>query len=475
MPAPEGGAGGCFGKENAMKTQMKRLRGRRGFTLVECIIAIAVFAAMTMLVFMILTHARNSAVTANEAEEDLTGMISNVVGDDSYKKFYKDSSESLVLQVDNDSSQIFSVSYNKVNGFKNYMVCTNTACPYFLTHDNTPYRANNTEFMFKTNVTPIVPVKPEEFKQDGSCEYRCPECGIRPNLTLRCDDCGKEGAVYNNLADPFEYINGSNGTIGTIGSYVCNECNGTTVMSWDSSKKEYISDQAEKAAVDSDASFQISGLYANAIKYGQVYTPDDPKACFKTVETGGAAKGGAVISGSLTYESNSNHSTPGLYTLEISSIIWPEELKDVDRQLEILFPPYYNFTDVKFDPPSIESNATIPDYSKNVDDVKAADGRTVVIKFPHTTGKISTGFKMYFRLENYKSGFAFEYDYNKSGKQLTNLISEVDGKEIKDNPETEKTQGLFAWFGLTIESDWSKRTQDYLNKASKNISVTTQE
>ncbi len=435
-----------------MKTQMKRLKGRGGFTLVECIIAIAVFAAMTMLVFMILTHARNSAVTANDAEEDLTGMISNVVGDDSYKKFYKDSSESLVLQVDNDSSQVFSVSYNKVNGFKNYMVCTNTSCTYLDTHP-TPYRANNTNFMYKTDGTPIV--KAEEFKQDGTCEYRCPECGTTLTPQLRCDDCGTVGSSNN--TGLFEYRNGN---------YLCRTCNGSTVMSWDSSKNEYISEQAEKAAVESNASLQISGLYANAIKYGRVYTPDDPTSLFKTAETNGAAKSGGGISATLSYKSNSNHSTPGLYTLSVNNITWPTELSGSNRELRILFPPYYNLSDVKFSDPSIEPNATIPDYSKDEKVVNAADGRTVVLRNPPSS------FKMYFRLENYESGFAFEYDYNNSGSQLTEYTKD-DGTKVVDDGK--KTQGLFAWFGLTIQpSDWNNRTQDYLNNVTGvSINVTT--
>ena len=43
-----------------MKNLFRRLNGRKGFTLVECLIAIAVFAALTMVVFAILTNARNS-------------------------------------------------------------------------------------------------------------------------------------------------------------------------------------------------------------------------------------------------------------------------------------------------------------------------------------------------------------------------------------------------------------------------------
>ena len=61
-----------------MKNFLKRLNGRKGFTLVECIIAVAVFAAMTLIVFMILMNARAEAQKAIKTEEDFRKEMRNI-------------------------------------------------------------------------------------------------------------------------------------------------------------------------------------------------------------------------------------------------------------------------------------------------------------------------------------------------------------------------------------------------------------
>ncbi len=427
-----------------MKAQRKRLLRRGGFTLVECIIAVAVFAALTMVVFMILTHAMNSAKAANESEEDLTGMIENIVGDDSYKKFYSADSQSLVLDISDPyaagstptySSDIFSVSYNTVSGYKNYMRCSNCG-----------HQANNTDFMFDSAGNPIRKAEDFTATKNPGCKYVCPECGTDVTPQLRCDDCLSTGA-YNNTT-LFQYLP-------ETGSYLCRSCQGTTVMSWDSAANKYVSELAEAKAVEGDANFKISGMYANAIKYGSVSTPDNNMLFMLKDSSGNSypydASGSSSVTGTLSYKGTSNHSAPGTYTLVVNIGSWPDGLSmGGSNQVEIHFPAYYDVTNIKVNTTkSPDSGIVVPTS------VTAADSDERVVTVTNLNG---SGFAIDFRLTNYESGFAFEYDYNKSGAKLEDATD-----------DNNNLQGLFAWFGCTSANP--TRTEDYITAGNGSFSV----
>ena len=74
-----------------MKKMMKALHGKKGFTLIECVIAIAVFAALTGMVLMIMSQTIQLSKKATDAETDLNKLVENVVQDSTNNTFGADS------------------------------------------------------------------------------------------------------------------------------------------------------------------------------------------------------------------------------------------------------------------------------------------------------------------------------------------------------------------------------------------------
>lgn len=369
-----------------MKKQMLLFR-RKGFTLIECLIAIAVFGAMVMIVFMILTHARTQTVEANKSEEDLSNLIGNVMGDETYKRYNKDHHETngedvLSLVVDGSATN-FTISYNVVDGNKNFVKCPNSACGHY---------ANNTDFMLEPDAGgTFKAVSKADF--DQSKGYVCPKCETVFYDTLLCEDC--EATADHNDTTMFTYLP-------TTGGFICNSCGGTAVRHTSYSN----------GTATGDASMSVSGMVPNAIRYGKV----DPISVTKngvTVERkieelfkyNNSATGGGQISFSLRYDAAANSSLPGTYTLSIQS--WgapPADAVSDDGYYEMIveLPPHYavkNFT-------KVNGNAVLSEL-KNGD----STNEKCRIRLRTNSGGES---KFTFQLVNYKSGFSFEYDYNSS-------------------------------------------------------------
>ncbi len=368
-----------------MKKQMLLFR-RKGFTLIECLIAIAVFGAMTMIVFMILTHARTQTVEANKSEEDLSNLIENVMGDETYKRYNKEHHETegkdvLNLVVEGSGTN-FTISYNVVDGNKNFVKCPSATCGYY---------ANNTDFMLKHNGTEYEAVAKPDF--DQTKEYVCPKCETAFYDTLLCEDC--EATAAHNDTTKFTYLP-------TTGGFICNSCGGTAVR-----HTSYSSGTAT-----GDAAMSVSGIVPNAIRYGKV----SPKSVTKngvTIERkvedlfkyNNSATGGGQIKFALKYDAAANSSLPGTYTLSIQS--WgsvPADAVDANGYYEMVIdlPPHY-----------VVKNFNKENGSADLSEIKNGDssedkGR---LRFRTNTGGES---KFTFQLVNYKSGFSFEYDYNDS-------------------------------------------------------------
>ena len=233
-----------------MKKQMLLFR-RKGFTLIECLIAIAVFGAMTMIVFMILTHARTQTVEANKSEEDLSNLIENVMGDETYKRYNKEHHETegkdvLNLVVEGSGTN-FTISYNVVDGNKNFVKCPSATCGHY---------ANNTDFMLKYNGSEYEAVAKADFDQTE--QYICPKCETAFYDTLLCEDC--EATAAHNDTTKFTYLP-------TTAGFICNSCGGTAVR-----HTSYSSGTAT-----GDAAMSVSGIVPNAIRYGKV----NPKSVTK--------------------------------------------------------------------------------------------------------------------------------------------------------------------------------------------------
>lgn len=363
-----------------------RKPNKKGFTLVECIVAVAVFGLMVMIVFMILTNARNAAVYANDTEEDLTQLIDNVVGDETFKKYNDENT--LELNITGSSSPL-KITYNVNDGYKSFVLCTNNlyngvVCNHF---------ANNTEFMGNTN--------PEDFTQTA---YVCPICSGTIVQTLVCDDCGAT-STHTSTSD-FTYLKEN-------GGYACVACGGTSVH-----------DPAVSQYVDANVKLNISGIEANAISFGNVPQPSAPaRKEFVTYTgvnpSGGAESGYGEIQANLVYDGTTNNTEPGKYTLTLmpNSINRPANIDDSQPySVTITFPPHYKFVNpnpipdpVTGDVPAVyELYPTVATAVVTNGNEGSANSSITVLFHTNSTASFE------FYLENVYTGFPFEYYFNNS-------------------------------------------------------------
>lgn len=427
----------------------KRLSRNKGFTLVECIIAVAVFGLMSLVVFMILTNASVRATKASESEENLAQLIENVVGDETYKK-YDASSRNLTLYIDNNSSKELTVTYNVISGYKNFVECPNTtmggaACLH---------HANFTEFM-SDSATSMVPHNDPSTFDVATNFFVCPSCGNQVIFTLSCPDCGTTDS-YNKTSSHsasgylFTYIqNGTNG-------FECSVCGSTAVMAVDAAGN-FIS---EKVSVDG---FNVSGMVPNGIRYGEAidwnYWDDMSTAnhrmdlCkFREVNAADPTLPSAQyntnggIQASLSYLGTANSSYAGEYSLRLYANSLPGALSVSNPFfVEVVFPVGYTIT---YD---------LTKFTKVSRGTKVINGTTYpTLLFKRSAGMTGDVIEensgtFTFKLTSAESGYSFEYDYNR-------LSSESDTK-----------QGLFRWFGfnsVTVPGGNGRTTEGYLISAS---------
>lgn len=426
----------------------KRLSRKKGFTLVECIIAIAVFGLMSLVVFMILTNASVRAARASESEENLAQLIENVVGDETYKK-YDTSSKAMTLLIDNSSSDNLTITYNVISGYKNFVECPNST-------GGTPcgHHANFTEFM-SSSATSMVPINDPLTFDVATNFFVCPSCDHQVTFTLCCPDCGATD-VYNKTSSTsasgylFTYIN-----TGTYG-FECSMCGSTAVMAVDAAGN-FIS---EKVSVDG---FNVSGMVPNGIRYGEtidwtywddtsITNPRQDLCEFRGVNAAdpnlpsGHYPTGGDIQASLSYNGTTNASNAGEYSLRLFASGGPGSLSAMDPSfVELVFPIGYTIT---------YDTSVYTKVSRGTKDI-TINGNLVTyptLRFKRSSSmsgdvieENSGIFK--FKLTSAESGYAFEYDYNR-------LTGEADTK-----------QGLFRWFGFNSVSA-SRTSEGYLISGS---------
>lgn len=341
-----------------MKNFLKRLNGRKGFTLVECIIAVAVFAAMTLIVFMILMNARAEAKKAIKSEEDLTQLIENVVGDESFQK-YEATSPVLSLNITGGTGGTYKISYNKTDGYKNFVECP--TCKHF---------ANNTDFMNN--------VKRENFTQ--TMQFVCPaDDSHKFYQILVCDDCGNTAA--HNSTGKFQYLPNT-------GSFMCLSCSGTAVKG----------DTIEQR-VTSDAKMSVNGMVANAILYGQVDKPSSVNSLASYSKYDGStylSTTDGKVQVNLKYDSGT-----GFYTMSIFPSHLPSDA-DFDNShfaVNVNLPPHYAVVDFN---ELVAAGTCAYNYGADKDD-------PTTVQFIFNS---QSEYRVEFKLLNDVSGFSFEYDYN---------------------------------------------------------------
>lgn len=365
-----------------MKSLFKRLKERKGFTLVECIVAIAVFAAFCLMVMMIIAGAQRESKSAYDTEEELNTLVDNIMDDDINRRYSNTSSSSRTLNMafDGSASGDFAITYDVVDGHKNYLVCD--SCGYF---------APNAEFC-PNGLT-------EQFLQTAM-NYVCPMCSHQPvAVTLECADCSVSGSYKNDSLFSYEK---------TSGNYVCKTCGGASVSS-----------QEIQAELFSNAKLSVSGMSPNAIRYGTVKKPAYNTAVSVTDDTGAVnekSKANIIVK-YVPMTPTSNPTLPGTYSIGISSVTKPDpvtitkddgttEEKKIQTKVAISLPSGYYVEDFK-----VNGNTYNPATHSNVILVQPGydNGKTGSITWTSTDASMAASFS--FKLKNYKTGFSFDYDY----------------------------------------------------------------
>ena len=109
---------------------MKKINfyNKKGFTLVECIVAIAVFAVMTSMVMIIISSAIQTTRQSVTGQSDLNQMVEAVENDQSIKMYDSSTSHNLKMKFGGDTEN-FSITYDTTDGYMSYMTCI--YCDYY--------------------------------------------------------------------------------------------------------------------------------------------------------------------------------------------------------------------------------------------------------------------------------------------------------------------------------------------------------
>ncbi len=367
-----------------MINRIKHLRKRKGFTLVECIVAVAVFAALVMVVFMILANARTETNMASDAEKDLNNLIDNVVGDDTYKIYNASNSDTLSMSfngydkdgkvLSNDSGIIkgdFAITYNTISGYKNFVSCP--ACATF--ENNTAFMGTHTLASFGST----------------SLEYTCPNCSEVFEQVLVCDGCLSESE--NTDTDKFTYDTGT-------GSYYCDSCGSSSVQG----------KGIKQLATDSEG-LSISGMTPNAIRYGKVPEPSAEKAQ-GYVEIYDKDSGNKIIGAKvklvMEYTAPSNHSVPGRYKFILKD--WGQKFGNVDEEhvmIVITMPNAYLIENITIGMNGAEKMCNVSTIQANKEEISGSLSQIVIDDIPNELTQVEFSFNFV----NYKNYYSFDRDY----------------------------------------------------------------
>ena len=362
-----------------------KLLRNKGFTLVECVIAIAVFAVITVMVLMIMATTVQTQKKATDAEDDLNILVQNVVEDETNKK-YGDDTKTLMMKVGSGGLG-FSMTYSTVDGYKNYVICPSCNNKY-----------NHTEFMsaaaygsalYISDLNSATTSGDNSYIQHDASywfdpsgmNYVCPDCGYMFVDQLECTACGKTGSMKDFSYDRFK------------GAYFCPDCGNGNV-----------SQQGLLQTVAADSDFHISGMSANAIRYGEVAEPELEEAKLYMSLSGAAND---TFRATLAYTPNSRVSLPGKYKLTIQNLNLAD---DEIGKLSIYLPPCYvcNVTGFSNNISSSSEASVIVKKSSNIQD-STKTSKLEIDGITHSG--VGASFYIEFTLTNYESNNSFDYDY----------------------------------------------------------------
>ncbi|MBP3857872.1 MAG: prepilin-type N-terminal cleavage/methylation domain-containing protein [Ruminiclostridium sp.] len=376
------------------------LRRGKGFTLVECVIALAVFAVLTSMVLMIIGQTVKLSKESTDAEGDLNNVVQNVVQDNA-TRVYGDDSHTLKLQFGTSGAD-FSMTYSTVDGYKNFIQCPHCGEKY-----------NNLDFMnyiYETttykNWTPASDKNNYKISywlgQDSyTSHYQCPDCGYTfeaSEIDARCDSCLASGTL-----NTFDYNRYK-------GNYVCKTCKSESIVQMISEKQP---DGTYKTVPISDSltaesKFMVSGITPNALRYGSVkqYT-DKAMILDLTTLTVEGSTSSCTCTPKITYTPAASSTLPGVYTLEIPNVSGLDSSTTV--RLKFSTPPYYIPRIVGGNCNGGSGEALASAQGLANDPPKETD--TGAIKIEQITNTSCNNLVVKFTLTNYKNNNSFEDDY----------------------------------------------------------------
>ncbi len=379
-----------------------RLHRRKGFTLVECVIAIAVFAVLTSMVLMIMASTIKLQKEASDAESNLNNVVQNVVEDNTHRVYGDDSS---VIKMGFKSDNDFSITYSTVDGYRNMMRCPSCG----ETHNNIDYLSYIYDTATYKNWTPSSDRQSHKisyfFGQGTDCNtFKCPSCDYVFNpsaITVRCESCLREAALSLNFT---EGSTGANWDYNRArGNYVCTNTNCKSeaiVQVYDdgSGNKITVSDGTEQARL------MVSGITPNALRYGSV-TQFKDKEVIKDLTTIDNNVCGCTAQ--ITYTKSTSTTKPGYYTLTINGVSGlPSD--GTSTTLRFTLPPHYIPNIIGGNADGLSGNLFAElEKSENFSN----PDKFSTLKLTGAKYNNTNSIEVKFTLTNYKNDNSFEDDY----------------------------------------------------------------
>lgn len=378
--------------------KLQKLFKSKGFTLVECVVAIAVFAVLTLMVLMILSGTEQTSRNASKSETDLNNLVQNVVSDDTNKKYGVDS-HTLNMKF-GAAGKPFSISYSVVDGYKNYVVCPNGTCGYI--DNNIEFMANNVKTAsaqynadIAANYDWLKDARLSHWFNVDTMQYVCPKCGHAwVENQLQCQSCLAEGTIRDHVmvngASVHKFLFNSE-----TGSFTCALCGSGSVK-----------EKGLDKAITADSALYVSGISANAIRYGKITQPEDDVAK-EMIKMTGAANDNFRCT--IDYYPSSSNVTPGKYKMKLDYITLAD---DETADITITLPGSYICKVI-----NTSSNADGTD-----DHAVVSVQQSAMLENPEKTSAIyisnikrsnvGTGITLEFSFTNYMNNATFDYDYS---------------------------------------------------------------
>jgi len=411
--------------------KMIKLYRNKGFTLVECVIAIAVFAILTVLIMMMMSMAIETSKKAGAAEEDLNKLVQNVEEDASTQTYNSLNSHVLKMKFGGTATdENFSITYNVIDGFRDYIICPN--CGKAFNRNDYLYNIANTD-TYKNAAAderqryglyhwydPFgTPGSSDTDEATYLARLVCPDCHavLKPGVDyapsgspaqvladLECLACLNTGSMYDN--SKFTYDNNT-------GLYYCKSCLSTNI------RQKGIQEQ-----VVADSTFSIGNLIPNAIRYSEVKQPskDDLKGTYFTAKH--MTDSTVTVTNyniALKYLKDSSTLNSGSYQMTISNTGLTGSSQ---AQFTMALPYGYMFKAVKitdthgttyYEDGVAKTSGGATDAYTTCSYASGIDGAPATLTI---NGVPASGVTIDFTLNSTSSGFAFDIDYTNEGGLL---------------------------------------------------------